>query len=106
VSLVETQHPLRRMTAIPEVVVKLRCYLLSLLRIHRPDCEHCKALEKCGLDMRERLEELNWRTQPYSLHRELQGDVSRLAPKAPSASETQEPTQTPPGSQIPAEGAS
>ena len=48
--------------------MKLRCYLLSLLRIHRPDCEHCKAREKCGVEMRERLEELNGRTQPYSLN--------------------------------------
>ena len=48
--------------------MKLRCYLLSLLRIHRPDCEHCKAREKCGVEMRERLEELNWRTQPNLLN--------------------------------------
>ena len=48
--------------------MKLRCYLLSLLRIHRRDCEHCKAREKCGLEMRERLEELNWRTPPRSLN--------------------------------------
>jgi hypothetical protein len=48
--------------------VKLRCYLLSFLRIHRPDCEHCKAREKCGVEMRERLEELNGRTQSYSLN--------------------------------------
>ena len=46
--------------------MNLRCYLLSLLRIHRPDCARCKALEKCGLDMRERLAELNWRTQTYA----------------------------------------
>lgn len=43
--------------------MKLRCYLLSFLRIHHPDCEHCKAREKCGLQMRERLEELKWRTE-------------------------------------------
>ncbi len=51
--------------------MKLRCYLLSLLRIHRPDCEYCKAREKCGIEMRERLAELNWRTQPYSPHAEV-----------------------------------
>jgi hypothetical protein len=35
------------------------CYLLSLLRIHRPDCEHCDACECCwGEDMRKRLNEL------------------------------------------------
>lgn len=58
-------------------LVKLRCYLLSLLTIHRPDCEHCNARETCGDQMRRRLEELNWRTQPHSLndgdHEELVG---------------------------------
>ena len=55
--------------------MKLRCYLSSLLRIHRPDCEHCTAREKCGLEMRERLEELNWRTQPNWLLEEVHGEV-------------------------------
>ena len=41
-----------------ELVVKLRCYLLSLLRIHHPDCEHCNADEMCGDEMRKRLEAL------------------------------------------------
>ena len=45
--------------------MNLRCYLLSLLRIHHPDCERC-AREKYGDEMRKRLEELNWRTQPHS----------------------------------------
>jgi hypothetical protein len=55
-----------------------KCYLLSLLKIHRSNCAQCKALEKCGLEMRERLQELNWRTQPYSLHRELHGEVGEV----------------------------
>jgi hypothetical protein len=55
--------------------VKLRCYLLSLLRIHRPDCEHCKALEKCGIEMRERLAELNCRTQPKLVKKGVHGEV-------------------------------
>ena len=42
------------------------CYLLSLLRIHSPDCEHCNARETRGDEMRKRLEELSWRTQPRS----------------------------------------
>jgi collagenase-like PrtC family protease len=46
--------------------VSWRCYLLSLLRIHHPNCEVCSAREKYGVEMRKRLEELNWRTQPYS----------------------------------------
>ncbi len=53
--------------------MKLKCYLLSLLRIHRPDCEHCKARETCGIEMREWLAELNCRTQPYSLNNEDRG---------------------------------
>ena len=47
--------------------MKLRCYLLSLLRIHRPDCQHC-AREMCGDEMRKRLDELSGRTQPHSLN--------------------------------------
>jgi len=50
--------------------VKLRGwigYLLSLLRIHSPDCEHCNARETCWGEMRERLEELSWRMPPLSL---------------------------------------
>jgi hypothetical protein len=46
--------------------VNLRCYLLSLLRIHRPDCELCHAREKYGVEMRQRLEELSWGRQPQS----------------------------------------
>jgi hypothetical protein len=49
------------------VNLKLRmCSLLSLLRIHQPDCEHCNAGQTCGEQMRKRLEELGWRTQPHS----------------------------------------
>jgi hypothetical protein len=45
--------------------VKLRprivCQLLSLLRIHSPDCEYCAARLTCGNELRERLEELDFR---------------------------------------------
>ena len=41
---------------------------LSLRRIHHPDCERCNARETCGDEVRRRLEELNWRTQPDSLN--------------------------------------
>jgi collagenase-like PrtC family protease len=55
--------------------VKFRCYLSSLLKIRHPDCEHCNARETSGNEMRKRLEELNWRTQPHFLnkgdHREV-----------------------------------
>jgi hypothetical protein len=46
--------------------LRWKCYLLSLLRIQHPDCELCNAPEKYGEEMRKRLEELNWRTQPRS----------------------------------------
>ena len=45
--------------------MNLRCYLLSLLRMHIPDCEHCNARQAYGVEMRKRLEELNWRTLPH-----------------------------------------
>jgi len=35
------------------------CYVLSLLRIHNPDCKHCAARLICGNELRKRLEELN-----------------------------------------------
>ena len=58
--------------------MKLRCYLLSLLRIHPPDCEHCKARDKCGVEMRERLEELNGRTEPYSINNGNHAEVVQV----------------------------
>jgi hypothetical protein len=62
-----------------EVVVTLRdriCYMLALLRVHSPECEHCNARVTCGNDILKRLEELNGRTQPSPLHNENQGDVA------------------------------
>jgi hypothetical protein len=47
--------------------VKLRpriCHLLSLLRIHSPNCKHCSAHLICGNELRKRLEELNEPSQP------------------------------------------
>ena len=46
--------------------LRWKCYLLSHLRMQHPDCEHCNPREKYGEEMRRRLEELNWRTQPHS----------------------------------------
>jgi len=46
--------------------MKLRCSLLSLLRTHHPDCEHCVARKKYGIEMRKRLEELGWWAQVNS----------------------------------------
>lgn len=36
------------------------CYLASLLRIHNPDCEHCNVQGTCWVEMKKRLEDLNW----------------------------------------------
>jgi two-component system, NarL family, response regulator NreC len=57
------RYRLRRMTRSARSVTKLKCYLLSLLRIHHPDCEHCNPRKTCGDELRNRLEELNWRMQ-------------------------------------------
>ena len=46
--------------------LRWKCYVLSLLKIQHPDCELCNAREKYGVEMRKRLEELSWRTQPRS----------------------------------------
>lgn len=46
--------------------MKLRCFLKSLLRMHRSDCQRCDIPETWGPDIRQRLEELNSRTQPHS----------------------------------------
>ena len=48
--------------------LRWKCYVLSLLKIQHPDCELCNAREKYGVEMRRRLEELNWRTQPHSIN--------------------------------------
>jgi len=56
-------------------VVNLKCYLLSLLRIHRPDCELCNAREEYGVELRKRLEELSWRTRARSLNNEEHDEV-------------------------------
>jgi hypothetical protein len=55
--------------------VNWKCHLLSLLRIHHPDCEVCSAREEYGAEMRKRLEELSWRTQPHSLNNGDHGEV-------------------------------
>ena len=48
--------------------LRWKCYVLSLLRMQHPDCELCNAREKYGEEMRRRLEELNWPTQPQPLN--------------------------------------
>ncbi len=39
------------------------CHLLSILKIHRLDCDHCAAQRACGIAIRERLAELNGRSE-------------------------------------------
>jgi hypothetical protein len=63
--------------------MKLRCYLLSLLKIHRLDCEHGNARDTCGDELRKRLEESNWRTQPHSLNNWHQEEVAGLYDSKP-----------------------
>jgi hypothetical protein len=47
--------------------VNLRCNLLFLLKLHRPDCD-CNARKTNGDEIRKRLDELSGRTQPRSLN--------------------------------------
>jgi hypothetical protein len=44
------------------------CSLLSLLRIHSPDCERCMARQAYGNELRKRLEELDGRIPRRLLH--------------------------------------
>jgi hypothetical protein len=60
------------------------CSLLFPLRIHHPDCEHCHVRETYGDETRKRLEELNWRTRPYSLNNVGRGEVVRVVDSKPS----------------------
>jgi hypothetical protein len=62
--------------------VKLRCYLLSLLRIHSPDCD-VNAREMCGDEMRKRLDELSGRMQPRSLNNGDHGDFTQVFDSKP-----------------------
>lgn len=57
--------------------MKLRCYLESLLRMHRPDCARCHPIESSGPDIRKRLEELNLRMQPRSVKNSDHEEVVR-----------------------------
>jgi hypothetical protein len=52
-----------------------KCHLLSLFKIHGPNCARCRALEKCGLEMRQRLEELKLADATVSVHREFHGEL-------------------------------
>jgi len=63
-------------------VVNLRCSLLSLLRIHSPDCD-CNARKACGDEIRKRLDELSGRTQPRSLNNGDDGEVVKVFDSKP-----------------------
>lgn len=43
------------------------CYVLSCLKIHNPDCKHCRAQLSSGSEIRKRLEELNAPTHSTSV---------------------------------------
>jgi hypothetical protein len=48
--------------------LRWKCYLLSLVKLHSPDCECRNARETSGDEIRKRLDELSGRTQPRSLN--------------------------------------
>jgi hypothetical protein len=57
--------------------VKLRCRLESLLKMHSEDCARCNPIEPSGPDIRKRLEELNLRMLPRSVHNTSDEEVIR-----------------------------
>lgn len=61
-----------------EVGREVRCSLLALLRLDHPDCGRCKALQKRGIQMRERLDELNVGMQQDLLHNSDRGEVVEI----------------------------
>ncbi len=48
--------------------LRWKCYLLSLVKLHSPDCECRNARETSGDEIRKRLDELSGRTQSRSLN--------------------------------------
>ena len=76
------------------LVVNLRlhlCHLLSVLRIHDPDCEHCYPRDTCGYEMRQRLQELNELTQMCSLNDGNREEVVRVFDPKPCEAEASPP---------------
>ena len=71
--------------------MNFRCHLLSLVRLHRADCEVCNALETSGEEMRRRLEELSGRTQPRWLIHGEHGDIAEVFDSKPAESTTRQP---------------
>jgi hypothetical protein len=63
--------------------LRWKCYLLSLVKLHSPDCECRNDCESSGEEMRKRLEELNWRTQPRSLNSGVHGEVLEVFDSKP-----------------------
>lgn len=61
--LVQSQARLfLRTTQVMSKLLRSRiCHLLSILRLHKPDCERCTDQLTCGAVMRRRLEELDGR---------------------------------------------
>ena len=55
------------------------CHLLSFLKIHKPDCEHCAARLTCGAELRKRLQELNAQT-PSLISGGIIGIELRISP--------------------------
>src|ERR1039458_10207437 len=71
-------HALRRLTRILRWVMnqlRWKCYLLSLVKLHSPDCECRNARETSGDEIRKRLDELSGRTQSRSLNNGDHGEA-------------------------------
>jgi hypothetical protein len=79
IKLAKTNKPRRSSNGSAEASPFRRriCYVLSLLKIHSPECEYCNTQETQGEEMRKRLEELSWRIQPRSVDQAAESRVGR-----------------------------
>ncbi len=59
---VSKERALKKLVALQNLRPRI-CYVLSLLRIHSPECKHCMASLTAGDALRIRLKELNGPTQ-------------------------------------------
>ena len=75
---VSKERALKKLLALQNLRPRI-CYVLSLLRIHSPDCKHCMASLTSGDALRIRLKELNGRTQECSHKNEDQREPPRAA---------------------------
>lgn len=69
--------------------MKLRCYLLSLVRLHSAECKLCNVSATSGEEIRRRLEELNGRPR-WLIHGD-HGEVAEVFASKPAEGAARQP---------------